>query len=178
MLTKWLGHGTSRLPPQPHTYIGVAGFVLDSQKRVLVVQERSGPAAATGIWKLPGGLVDRAENIAAAATREVREETGLDTDFVAMASIQEVHHGAASGLVRSGRSDLYCVCVLRPRDELQQLRACSSEIAACEWVPCDEVRHQSSRLCAHLPTPPRGIMMRLLISLPCPALCARSTCSC
>ena len=74
-LTAWLVKGReSRLPPGPSHFVGVAGLVLDAgaadgRARVLVVQEKSGPAAGINLWKLPGGLVDNKEDIATAAVR-------------------------------------------------------------------------------------------------------------
>jgi ADP-ribose pyrophosphatase YjhB (NUDIX family) len=42
---------------------------------MLVVKERKGPAAKLDIWKVPTGLLDRAEDFSAGAVREVKEET-------------------------------------------------------------------------------------------------------
>ncbi|XP_043813834.1 metal transporter Nramp5 isoform X5 [Manihot esculenta] len=48
---------------------------------VLVVQEKSGRFRGTGVWKIPTGVVDEGEDIFKAAMREVKEETGIDTEF-------------------------------------------------------------------------------------------------
>jgi 8-oxo-dGTP pyrophosphatase MutT (NUDIX family) len=52
--------------------------VLDSRDRVLLVQarDRSNPGFGS-CWELPGGGVEAGESLAAAAIRELREETGL-----------------------------------------------------------------------------------------------------
>lgn len=65
LLCNWLpgGKTVSRLPPSPSHYIGVAGFILNSRNEILMVQERNGPAAGIGLWKLPGGLCDVGEDI-------------------------------------------------------------------------------------------------------------------
>jgi hypothetical protein len=73
-----------------------------------MIQEKSGPAARFGIWKLPGGLVDPGESIGHAGVREVLEETGLKTKFRRLCSIQVsasfascmyVFDGKATGVV-------------------------------------------------------------------------------
>ena len=78
LLCTWLkgGKEKSRLPPRASHYLGVSGFVLNSKQELLVIQEKSGPASKMDIWKLPGGLCDRNENIADGSIREVKEETG------------------------------------------------------------------------------------------------------
>lgn len=52
---------------------GVAAVVLDGAGRVLLARR-----VDNGLWGLPSGHVEPGETVAAAATREVREETGLD----------------------------------------------------------------------------------------------------
>lgn len=54
--------------------VGVRVLALDPQGRVLLVRHSYMPG-----WYLPGGTVDRGEKVAAAARRELAEETGLDT---------------------------------------------------------------------------------------------------
>jgi acetyl-CoA carboxylase carboxyl transferase subunit beta len=56
-----------------------AGAVIrDDGGRLLMVRRGSAPAA--GKWSLPGGRVEAGETHAAAAAREVLEETGLIVD--------------------------------------------------------------------------------------------------
>eukprot|EP00941_MAST-03F_sp_MAST-3F-sp1_P001151 g1151.t1 len=138
-LCNWLrgGRDASRLPAAASHYIGVAGFVLNSRREVLCVQEKTGPAASIGLWKLPGGLVDQGENISKAVLREVWEETGIDCDFLRLAAVIESHSGR--GPSRESASDLYCVCVLKALDENQQLVPQEEEIERCAWIPIHEV---------------------------------------
>ena len=140
MLRRWLLHEQlDTMPPPASHFVGCAGFVLNSKQELLVIQEKSGPAAKAKLWKLPGGLVAAGENLAEACVREVHEETGLLTTFDCVASVVESHH--AMGPSRSGSSDLYHVCVLRCADgeEAKRLQAQEEEIAAVRWMPIKDV---------------------------------------
>lgn len=75
MLTAWLQDRPSPLPPSASHQVGVGVFVLNDRGEMLVVKERKGPAAKLGIWKVPTGLLDAAEDFSDAAAREVKEET-------------------------------------------------------------------------------------------------------
>jgi ADP-ribose pyrophosphatase YjhB (NUDIX family) len=50
--------------------------------QVLAVQEKSGVLRGLGVWKFPTGVVEPGEDINLGAVREVKEETGIDTEFV------------------------------------------------------------------------------------------------
>eukprot|EP00960_Hanusia_phi_P064119 765700-Hanusia_phi.AAC.4 len=70
------------LPDEQQVGVGVA--VMDDQDRILVVQEKFGPAARRGkdFWKVPTGLVESGEDIAVAAEREVGEGKPLNSKIV------------------------------------------------------------------------------------------------
>eukprot|EP00931_Biecheleriopsis_adriatica_P097653 TRINITY_DN71471_c0_g1_i1.p1 TRINITY_DN71471_c0_g1~~TRINITY_DN71471_c0_g1_i1.p1 ORF type:complete len:289 (+),score=61.80 TRINITY_DN71471_c0_g1_i1:28-894(+) len=133
MLTHWLPGGQSSLPAFPHHQVGVGGMVLDSSgSRVLCIQERAGlTAGMKDFWKLPGGLVDPAEDLCDAAVREVLEETGVVTVFECVATVRESHAGPF------GSTDLYVICLLRLHesygDTLPSPSPQEKEIAAAEW---------------------------------------------
>ena len=134
----WLGEGEeSKLPPAASHFVGVAGFVLNSRRELLVIREASGPAAAKGLWKLPGGLVGAGEDYSAAVVREVLEETGLPTRYCRTACLVESHH--SMGPSRDGASDVYTICALVAEDEAAPLTPQASEIADCKWMCVDEV---------------------------------------
>ncbi|WP_330480955.1 nucleotide triphosphate diphosphatase NUDT15 [Streptomyces sp. NBC_00724] len=60
-------------PPVAQAALGVGVVVQDERGRILLGRHHG------GTWELPGGKVDPTnESIAAAAVRELREETGLD----------------------------------------------------------------------------------------------------
>ena len=96
MLTRWLPGDAeeNHLPPNASHQVGVGAFVTRGDGKVLLVQERRGPAAAAtrpDFWKLPTGLVEQGEDIPDAAIREVLEETGVRTEFVSILGIRHGH---------------------------------------------------------------------------------------
>ncbi|MDP2599824.1 MAG: NUDIX domain-containing protein [Deltaproteobacteria bacterium] len=53
--------------------VGVGIFIQDQENRVLLEKRRD-----CGLWCFPGGMVEAGEKIEETASREVKEETGLD----------------------------------------------------------------------------------------------------
>jgi len=90
------------------------------------VKERYG----AGKWKLPGGYVEKDEEMPDAAIREVFEETGVQCRFESLLTIRHSHAGAF------GCSDFYSVCVLRPLT--RDIVACRTELQDCQWMKISE----------------------------------------
>lgn len=82
MLVYWIPQTPHTLPANATHRVGIGAFVINPNREVLVVQENSGLLRGTGVWKFPTGVVDEGEDICAAAVREVKEETGIDSEFV------------------------------------------------------------------------------------------------
>ncbi|MGW4229987.1 nucleotide triphosphate diphosphatase NUDT15 [Streptomyces sp. NPDC004980] len=74
------------LPPKAQAGFGVGVVVQDRAGRILLGRHRE------GTWELPGGKVDPThESVAAAAARELREETGLAVAEEAVTVFAMVH---------------------------------------------------------------------------------------
>ena len=63
------------------TAAAAAAVVIRADERVLLIER--GRAPSLGLWTLPGGRLEPGEDAAAAAAREVLEETGLEVRLLA-----------------------------------------------------------------------------------------------
>ncbi|CAM9201160.1 unnamed protein product [Ectocarpus sp. 12 AP-2014] len=131
MLNMWLPSTANQLPANASHQVGVGALVLNEDGDVLVVREKNGPLRGTGIWKFPTGLIDAGEDLPDAAAREVREETGLDTEFDSVLAFRHGHRGLF------GKSDLFFVVRMRlkPGADSSALQPQESEIEECQWMP-------------------------------------------
>ncbi len=125
-LTVTLEQG-SYVPPFATHYVGAGGVVIDDQRRLLVIQERHHRRRH---YKLPGGALQPGEHLVHAVVREVREETGIHTEFLSLVCLRHWHG------YRHGKSDIYFVTRLRPLTH--DITLDPHEIAECFWMPVDE----------------------------------------
>lgn len=130
MLTHWLAPEDNTMPIYASHRIGVGAFVMNDDGKVLVVQEKGGKR----VWKLPTGVVNEGEDIWCGAVREVKEETGVDTEFVEVLCFRQSHQAFFT------KSDLLFLCVLRPKSTL--IKKQEVEIEAAEWIPIEEYVQQ------------------------------------
>ena len=77
-----------------HPQLAVSAVIFREGKVLLVRRARS---PAKGFYSLPGGRVEFGESLATALHREVREETGLKIEIVALAGWREVLPGPGGG---------------------------------------------------------------------------------
>jgi ADP-ribose pyrophosphatase YjhB (NUDIX family) len=62
--------------------VSVAGVIIDDTGRALLIQRRD-----NAHWEPPGGILERGETITDGVRREVREETGLTVEPVALTGV-------------------------------------------------------------------------------------------
>ncbi|XP_044502161.1 nudix hydrolase 2-like [Mangifera indica] len=134
MLVHWIPETPDTLPVNASHRVGVGAFVINHKREVLVVQESSGQFRGKGVWKLPTGVVNEGEDICAAAIREVKEETGVDAEFVEVLAFRQSHQSFFR------KSDLFFVCMLRPSSFHIQKQ--DSEIVAAQWMAAQEYAAQ------------------------------------
>ncbi|RDX99397.1 Nudix hydrolase 8, partial [Mucuna pruriens] len=130
MLTYWIPEGPSMLPANASHQVGVGGFVINDNNEVLVVQEKHCSSATLGLWKIPTGFILEAEEIYTGAVREVKEETGIDTEFIEVIAFRHAHNVAFE------KSDLFFICMLRPLSS--KIIVDDLEVEAAKWMPLVE----------------------------------------
>ncbi|OAY78518.1 Nudix hydrolase 2 [Ananas comosus] len=117
MLVYWIPnteHNT--IPANASHKVRIGAFVMDDRRQVLVVQEKMG------------------EDLHVGALREVKEETGIDTEFVEVLAFRQSHKSLFE------KSELFFLCLLRPLSfEIQRQE---SEIDAAAWMPIDDFKAQ------------------------------------
>ena len=130
----------SKIPEFATHHVGVGAMVINSRNDILCVREIRNNYRP---WKIPGGLAELGEQIDIAAIREVKEETGIDCSFKSVLTFRHTHN------LQFGRSDLYFVCMLEPKEVVDASTneavisdpvAQAGEIAAATWLPLHEYR--------------------------------------
>ncbi|MDP7634212.1 MAG: NUDIX domain-containing protein, partial [Candidatus Latescibacteria bacterium] len=131
MMTHQLEEGAF-VPAHASHYIGAGGVTINDKRELLVVSERYHRQKSDGPprYKLPGGALHAGEHLVEGVIREVKEETGIDTEFDALVCFRHWHG------YRYGKSDIYFVCRLRPLSE--QITIQEEEIAESRWMSVQE----------------------------------------
>ena len=73
------------------------------------------------------------EDLPTAVLREVREETGVETEFLSLLCFKHMRG------YRYGCSDLYFICLLKPVEGATVPQANQAEIHECKWMDVSEL---------------------------------------
>ncbi|MFI7691655.1 NUDIX hydrolase [Nonomuraea sp. NPDC049655] len=111
--------------PNSHS-VSVAGVIIDDQGRALLTQRRD-----NGHWEAPGGVLEPDEDITTGLLREVKEETGLQVEPIALTG---VYKNMARGIV---------ALVFRCKIIGGRLTE-TDETRAFRWVSANDVRELAS----------------------------------
>uniref|UniRef100_A0A7S4AY20 Nudix hydrolase domain-containing protein n=1 Tax=Pseudo-nitzschia australis TaxID=44445 RepID=A0A7S4AY20_9STRA len=135
-LNAWLRKDIpSKVPEFATHHVGVGAVVINSRNEILCIRELRKNYHP---WKIPTGLADLGESIHDAAEREVLEETGITASCHSILSFRHTHGMA------NGRSDLFFVCRLIPKEDdngsVQTPVPQACEIAEAKWIPLSEYR--------------------------------------
>lgn len=105
----------------PKHSVSVAGIVIDSAQRVLVIRRRD-----NGHWEMPGGVLELVEQVEDGVRREVAEETGMAVD---VEQLTGVYKNMPRGIV---------ALVFRCRPSDQPTHA-TDEARDVRWMSRDEI---------------------------------------
>ncbi|KAL1548002.1 nudix (nucleoside diphosphate linked moiety X)-type motif 8, variant 2 [Salvia divinorum] len=130
MMTYWIPEEPCLLPSNATHHVGVGSFVINDRDEVLVVQEKHSTLDLLNLWKIPTGFILESEEIYTGAVREVKEETGIDTEFVEVVAFRHAQK------VSFEKSDLFFVCMLKPTST--EIVVDDLEIQAAKWMPLEE----------------------------------------
>jgi ADP-ribose pyrophosphatase YjhB (NUDIX family) len=119
-----------RLYPQ-RPFLAVSAAILRDGKVLLVRRARK---PALGVYTLPGGVVEAGETLEEALVREIREETALEIEPVALAGHREVIVRDAQGKVE--RHFVILSFAARWRAGEPKL---NGELEEARWIAPDQV---------------------------------------
>lgn len=102
--------------------------------KILLVKRNIEPYI--GFWALPGGYVDWDETVEIAATREVREETGIGTEVIKLFGVYSNPNRTVGGL-----QNIAVIFIVRQTDAAT-VQFDPNETQRVEWVSLDSLPEQ------------------------------------
>jgi ADP-ribose pyrophosphatase YjhB (NUDIX family) len=122
-------HDPRAYPDRP--FLAVSAAIM-RDGRVLLVRRARAPAR--GLYTLPGGVVEAGETLVEAVIREVKEETSLDIEPVALAGHREAIVRDAAGRPERHFVILSFACRWRAGEPVP-----SEEVDEARWIRPDEL---------------------------------------
>ena len=119
-----------RYPTRP--FLGVGALIFEGRELLLVERAKE---PLKGYWSLPGGVVEAGEKLEDAIRREVREETALEIEALAMFEIFERIIPDAEG-----RPEYHYVLIDYLCRVVGGHLAAASDVSQAAWVMEQDVR--------------------------------------
>ena len=110
----------------------VGAFILNKNNQILLVQSHKWQH---GIWHVPRGHIEMGESIEKATIREVKEEVGLDVEFVEVFAVFEAIYPADFAR-KKHFIFLECKCIAKN----DQVNIDNDEISRAEWFDIKEIK--------------------------------------
>ncbi|MGF1753782.1 NUDIX domain-containing protein [Vibrio makurazakiensis] len=120
------------VPFIPTHTLGAGALITNDNNQVLVIREQGRTE-----FKLPGGHIELAEEIAEAVVRETYEETGIKARFESVVGMATRHP------YQFGKSNLYFVCRLTALSYDISIQD-TDEIAEAKWIDINEYIHDEN----------------------------------
>ncbi|CAD8073258.1 unnamed protein product [Paramecium primaurelia] len=132
LFSQWIiENEKSRLPNYTTHSVGAGGLIIHNNQ-ILLIQEKNG--TKEGLWGIPGGLVDDGELVAEAASREVKEETGLDVEPYDCFFFRDLP------IANQYQGDIYFVIFMRLKNQQQKVQIQDQEIKNYQWVEINKLQ--------------------------------------
>jgi 8-oxo-dGTP diphosphatase len=116
--------------PRPAVTVDMVIATTERRPRVLLIRRKHPPFE--GLWALPGGFVNENEALDAAARRELREETGVETD-----RIEQLHAFGDPG--RDPRGHVVTIAYLARVNAKQVRPVAADDAAEVGWFRFDDL---------------------------------------
>lgn len=111
--------------------LGAGGIVVkedNGQRSVLLIQRNRSPGLH--LWTIPGGYIEHDETVEYGIVREIREETGLDTEIIKLVGYRNY--------IERGKNDSYVIFLMRLVGG-QLIETPIEEIAAIGFFTADDL---------------------------------------
>ena len=115
--------------PLPVPTLGVSGIVFNNQKQIVLIRRNQPPAK--GLWSIPGGKLEAGESLVEACRREIKEETGLDTEAKNIVAVVERRIEGFHYVI----IDYLCRLV----DEDNNQPVAQSDVSEARWVSPEDI---------------------------------------
>ena len=129
-----------RMPAYASHYVGIGGCVIrlieggdcELPFEVLLIKENRTTDARK--WKFPGGFADPGEALSTAVVREVKEETGVISEFLGVINLREQLN------FKYGATDFYFTSVLISDETASAINVeDTGEVQLAQWVRLDKI---------------------------------------